>query len=268
MCSAGVQVTVSKGSEFDPITGLAWGDMDGDGDLDLAVAERPVWDSGCLCYQGGVNKVYLNVDGALQSEASWTSNERDWSNGLAWGDVNGDGLLDLAVANRPIWDEASQSYLGGANRVYLNLGGSLEASASWSSSETDFTTSLAWGDVNGDGWLDLAAGNRPVWDQASQGYLGGENRVYLNQGGVLNSSAAWSSNESDWTTSLAWGDMDGDGDLDLAAGNSPIWDESSQSYLGGEDRLYLNLGTGLETAASWVCVEKDRTTSLAWRPER
>ena len=43
----------------------------------------------------------------------------------------------------------------------------------------------------------------------------------MNQGGVLESTAAWVSADADSPLlSVAWGDVDGDGDLDLAVGNS------------------------------------------------
>ena len=72
------------------------------------------------------------------------------------------------------------------------------------------TRSVAWGDWDGDGDLDLAIGN-----------YGEVNQVYENDGGglKLNGGLGWVSPDEMNTTSLAWGDWDGDGDLDLVVGN-------------------------------------------------
>jgi hypothetical protein len=54
----------------------------------------------------------------------------------------------------------------------------------------------------------------------------GPNRVYENGGGNL--SLAWSSTQYDDTRSVAWGNWDDDGDLDLAVGNHDS--ESHETY--------------------------------------
>ena len=81
--------------------------------------------------------------------------------GLALGDVDGDGYPDLVVATR-----------SGPNRLYLGRGEEGEFGAGVDI-DTDAleTTSLALGDVDGDGDLDLVTGN---W--------GAVNRLYLNVG--------------------------------------------------------------------------------------
>ena len=180
--------------------GIAWGDMDGDGDLDLAVGNPGVYSSTCTCYLGEENRVYLNQDGALESSASWVSGDSEPTTSIAWGDVDGDGDLDLAVGN-----------YGSPNQVFLNQGGTLEATPVWTDTVDDYTTSVAWGDVDGDGGLDLAVGNGG-WGVAVP------NKVYPNQGGALNTTP-WTDNLYLNTWSVAWGDVDGDGDLDLAIGN-------------------------------------------------
>jgi hypothetical protein len=131
---------------------VAWGDWDGDGDLDVAVGTD----------SAQPNRVYENDGGALA--LAWSSTETDDTRSVVWGDWDNDGDLDLAVGN----------YSGQPNRVYENVGGAL--GLAWSSSESDYTLEVAWGDWDGDGDLDLAAANA------------GANRVYanaVNQGGTL-----------------------------------------------------------------------------------
>ena len=112
----------------------------------------------------------------------------------------------------------------------------------WSSPETDNTRSVAWGDWDGDGDLDLAVGN-------GEDLAGQPIRVYANSGGDL--ALAWTSPENDDTRSVAWGDWDGDGDLDLAVGNYD-----------GNNRVYANSGGDLTLA--WTSLESYFTTSVAW----
>ncbi len=66
---------------------LAWGDIDGDGDPDLATVH----------FSTGSLRLYLNVNGVLESSPSWEYDGNASGTALAFGDVNGDGMLDLAM---------------------------------------------------------------------------------------------------------------------------------------------------------------------------
>ena len=204
--------------DLDNSFGIAWGDMDLDGDLDLAVASG-------LPYTHALQstRVYLNNDGLLDSLAVWAS-PPGYGADVAWGDVDGDGDLDLAVAHDSL-----------PNQIYMNEGGMLEPTPSWSSTETLWTLRLAWGDVDGDDDLDLAVANNAQ--------LGGESncQVYYNVDGELETSAGWTSREiRNYYSCVAWGDVDGDGDLDLAAGG---WWEPVV--------VFENLDGVLDSLATW-----------------
>ncbi len=195
---------------------LAWGDVDGDGALDLVVGNLDA-----------PNQLYRNQGGTLVLDPTWTPAAQS-TYSVAWGDVNGDGALDLVVGNK-----------GQPNQLYRNQGGTLVLDPAWAPVAQE-TYSVAWGDVNGDGALDLVVGNK-----------GQPNQLYRNQGGTLVLDPAWLPTAQD-TTSVAWGDVDGDGDLDLAVGNN-----------GQSNQLYRNKGGVLTLDSTWAPAGLS-TYSLAW----
>lgn len=100
---------------------------------------------------------------------------------------------------------------------------------------------MVWGDWDGDGDLDLAAGNN------------GPNRVYENTGAGLNAVAAWSSSEADRTIGIAWGDYDNDGDLDLASAN-----------FAQPNRIHASSAGPIPFTSIWNSPQADYTHSIAW----
>lgn len=200
-------------------TALAIGDLDGDGDLDLVAG---------IEFQP--NKFYLN-NGTPRPfegvEGTDITTDEDPTNSAALGDVDGDGDLDLVVGNG-----SGASGFNRKNRLYLNNGTSQPfegVTGTDISSDEQLTSAVALGDIDGDGDLDMVAGNSPLFDTS------GVNRLYLNNGtanpfdGVVGSDIT---SDASATSGVALGDMDGDGDLDLVTSN-----------FNQKNRLYLNNGT-------------------------
>ncbi|MBN1810662.1 MAG: VCBS repeat-containing protein [Anaerolineae bacterium] len=168
------------------------GDMDGDGDLDVVV--------GNYAQQ---NVVYFNNGLGVFSGSSFGSTDRTRS--VAVGDLDGNGALDLAVVN---WDQMNVTYLNDGTGIFTSgvPFGILGAS--------DSATSVTIGDLDGDGDLDIVVGSD-----------GKRNVAYMNDGGAQGGAPGTFSsgdlfNVSDDTFSVALGDLDGSGALDIIAGNS------------------------------------------------
>ncbi len=122
--------------------GVAWGDFDNDGSIDLFVPQaggKP------RLYHNNNDGTFTDVIDKAGEELAAVRNARS----AAWGDLNNDGLLDLAVA-----------VTNGPLRIYINKGdGTFDDHTDFSGTE-DFdaarnATGLAFADVNRDGKLDL-----------------------------------------------------------------------------------------------------------------
>src|SRR6266699_3650409 len=156
--------------------------------------------------------------------------------GVAVGDIDGDGLLDLYFTSNL-----------GRNRLYRNLGhfrfeditdrAGVADSVGWKSGVT-------MADVNGDGRLDIYV--------SGVSYLGmqGRNVLYINNGDgtFTDRTAEYGLDFAGFSTQAAFFDYDGDGDLDMYLLNSSTLTERAQSPSTSRlvrnakagDRLYRN----------------------------
>lgn len=203
-------------------------DVNADGWLDVAVA---VLGNGSVF--GPAAKLYLNNAGTLSSMPDWVSSETAPAFGCAFGDVNNDGRPDLTVATG--WSYGTPHLYH--NYLYLNLAGTLDASASWQSDDTWDYQGVLWVDADEDGWLDL------VGVAAST-----ETRIYRNLLGTLETTASWQTTDSSSQDGImaTAGDVNGDGWPELFV--------TDNTQLGGSGRFkqYTGLPDGFfETTYSW-----------------
>ena len=186
-------------------------DADGDGDVDLYVASGS--------YENEVDspqlrdRLYLNDGSGGFSKAVEGAIPKlfDVGSCVESCDFDGDGDLDLFVGSRVI---PGQYPLPATSRLLVNeseKGGAVKFIESDQPFEkVGMVTDAIWADLTGDELADLAICQE--W---------GPVRLFENVGGKLVEKTEGSGMESvtGWWTRLAAADIDGDGDLDLAAGN-------------------------------------------------
>ena len=177
-------------------TNLAWGDYDGDGNLDLYATN---WGS---AVSSSFNALYHNGgDGTFTDVATsaGVDNGKNNSTAAAFADYDNDGDLDLYVAD---FFKQDFLYQNGGDGIFSEVGrsrGLIDLIRQGS------VTSVAWGDYNGDGWLDIYTGKY---------YFA--NDLYENRGDgtFLQASDMDLGDERD-TDEVTFVDYDNDGDLDL-----------------------------------------------------
>jgi len=188
---------------------VAIGDLDADGIPDLAVANSGFNDVSILLGAG---------DGTFAGQQRFVAG--DFPESVAIGDFNADGILDLAAANRV--SETTVSILLGAGD------GTFAAPQNFGAAKG--SSSVAIGDLDADGILDLAV--------ASGLFSDGDNvSTLLGAGdGTFTDQRMFDVGRN--PQSVAIGDLDADGILDLAVANAE------------SDDLSILLGVGDGTFAA------------------
>lgn len=190
--------------------------------------------------------------------------------GLAFGDWDGDGLVDAFVG-----------HVGRGGRLHRNLGDRdgdglpelADATAAAGLAELDAVAMATFVDLEGDGDQDLFIGRR------------GENRMLINRlvpdGEPVLEDATEALGLADYdqrTMGVAFGDYDGDDDLDLYVVNHAYCFPEAGSEIRARDHLYRNDGgrfvertdedlpgslvDSVGFSAAWVDVERDGDQDL------
>jgi hypothetical protein len=185
-------------------------DVNGDGKPDVVVANCGA-DQNCGTEDGVIGVLLGNGDGTLQPVMTYDSAGRTGF-AIILADVNGDGKLDLVVLNSCA---STDNCANGTIGVFLGSGdGTFQAPVTYDSGGVA-PSSLAVGDVNGDGAPDLLVGRQCNGTNCSTGIIG----VLLGKGdGTFGSAINFSSGGS-VPTSLAVADVNGDGKPDVLATN-------------------------------------------------
>jgi hypothetical protein len=175
--------------------GVALGDFNGDGYLDIAVADYRQYKT------ANVLVMLNNGDGTFASAVSYDAGDV-WTEGISVADVNKDGIPDLIALNYGSGSSSSIAVLLG------NGDGTFATRTKYiTCSEYCGARSATVADLNGDGYPDVIAAN---WGDSNLGVL-------LNNGdGTFGSYVLYSTDPD--PTSVAVGDVNGDGIPDLVIG--------------------------------------------------
>ncbi|HEX9655501.1 MAG TPA: FG-GAP-like repeat-containing protein [Bacteroidota bacterium] len=232
-------INVALGSLTSGASDLAWGDVDGDGDQDLAVGT----DGETVIFRNDAGTLILtdtNLPGYWEDNGQADFDLRS----ITWADYDNDGDIDLLLPS--VFDGSAFSY-----RTALMRNDGSNGTGGWIFTEVDSVfapTSHAqssWADYDGDQDLDLLLVNiAPLTDD---GFI----RRYRNDGnGVFVGEDILSSLTVEHGEAQ-WGDYDADGDLDvLIAGNIKETNGTYNNAL----RIYRNTSETYDSLEVIPCI--------------
>lgn len=170
-------------------------DYEGDGDLDVFAG---------YCRTGKI-VLYLNTNDKFDSgTVIYQDSEHPWTQRIYWEPLNKDGKPELFCAKGPWGGAAASVRLAKAE-------GSRKMKVVWKTPPRSAFHGFAFGDVDNDGDVDLVGAD---WGGGGQRGV----YLYLSEKGKLANTPAWSARTTGPAHEVALGDVDNDGDLDIAVG--------------------------------------------------
>ena len=171
---------------------IAVGDFDRDNLLDIVVIDNANF---------FIRILLGNGDGTFTDSTSYYTGAGSWAASLAVVDLNNDTRLDIIVGN------LQTNTLG----ILLGIGdGSFSQGATYRTGNGGGLTSVATGDFNNDGWLDIAISS--TWNNGVGILLG-------NGDGTFSDQTVFPGGTTSQPSSIAVGDFDNDSRLDIVVAN-------------------------------------------------
>ena len=159
----------------------------------------------------------------------------------AWGDYDNDGKLDLLLAG----------YNGSSNvcQIWHNNGnGTFSQSTTLAGSPDPANSAVAWGDYDNDGYLDFVLIGTIGGSRATQVWHNNRDGTFTRNTNAVITGVAFGS--------VAWGDYDNDGKLDIA-----LCGHNGSQYV---CQLWHNNGDGTFTQNTSTTFPPLRDGALAW----
>ncbi len=252
-------VTAAAGYPVDdyPSTSAAWGDIDGDGYLDIYVAN---YESGN--YVGYPDTLWHNEGDGTFTDVSTSSGIRSAGSypgrGVAFSDYDNDGDADIHVSNYRLLPNFLLRNDGSGHFTNVASSAGVTGDPLYYQTQGPYyghTIGSSWADWNNDGLMDLWEANlvhKYVGPGDIRGYICDDSKFYVNNGapdwdfsdvrpgtGIpykpVGGTGTYRGDEL--YDGIAWADVDNDGDLDVYM--PQVYDLSySHSF------LYLNMGNG------------------------
>lgn len=193
---------------------VAWGDYDNDGDLDFLITG--------LNGSTKISRIYRNTGGGNFANSNIVLEGVSYSS-VAWGDYDNDGDLDILLTG---FNNANQR----VSYIYRNGGDGTFAVANVGEVLPGLEYgAVAWGDYDNDGYLDIIMTGRDNTFNII-------NKLYHNKGDGTFEDIS-NTIEAVINGSVAWGDSDNDGDLDILITGETITSARIT-------RIYHNMGAG------------------------
>jgi hypothetical protein len=211
---------------------ISWGDYNNDGYLDVLI-------TGCN-NTDTFAKVYKNNGNGTFTEQTSIQLKGVVDGSSAWGDYNNDGLLDIIISG--------QSTNGPITKIYKNNGDNTFTEQTGINLPGLTYSSVAWGDFDNDGKLDLALTGNTGTENIAQIYKNNGNNTFTEQAGIILSGVS----QGD----VKWGDYNKDGFLDLLIVGKDNTGKSTST-------VYKNNGNGTFTKQTSIMLT-GVTGTCAW----